>query len=241
MDQDFEKYSDVGSTISSPQTIKYQNVMDQIDAEPTLRRIFQNLSGLTITHVNSRRRLKRERKPKLTHDCVMDTFDMVMLLSNPVTTQTDWDNNRINSHLRDQFCSFVEYLATVGNDSYISHKSWARIIEIHAQGHVDKEGNYISGWYSLLGLNWQIAEPVRSEQLVMVKDQMEEVEQFIVLKNVLWSLFAFADASLRRSIDALTLKHLQEVIKETHVQQQEQKKKGIFGSLLNGIGRKETE
>jgi len=231
-------YTDnVVHTSSAPMTT-IKNVLELIESNPTITDLYYRMSGYAKSAHKGNTIVVRQRPPRFTDEFTEETVMVLRSFSNPVTAQTDWGVDDIKLHLRDMGHSLIEFFATKGDDNYISEYSWAKIIDKHRTGKTVEQGKnqiYVSGWYKDLNYNWDRHKPVSIQMLQSVKDRDEDADQFIVMREIFWQIYPFLDASLRRSWDALTLKHHQEVIKETHVQQERQKKSNMLQSMTRGF------
>ena len=213
----------------SPQHIKFENVYDLIESDKIIEDLFFKLSGYRRQTIQGKTMFLRAKQPIFTDECILELISMFRIYSNPVTALGNWNKAEINDRVFGVMTEVTKFLATVGDDHFISATTWEKILyqhkhykEVEENITVDnktiKRKVLVSGWYEITHDNWNEHSPVsllmlntditnREGLTVRVKDPLENANQFRFMSTIWEQVYIFLEASLRRSMDKLTLEY----------------------------------
>lgn len=199
----------------APNHIKFENVLELIESDKIIEDIFVKMSGLQRTERQGQVFWIRARQPMFSDDYTLFIISTLRTYSNPVTTLTTWTKEEINKRLEGIMSSLLDNITMHGNDNFISQATWKKIITKHRQFQIIKvveaddvvKEYKVSGWYEELNQDWNENAPVTSMMVHQTKDPLETFEQSDIFSVIWESAFIFIDASLRRSLEDLTLQY----------------------------------
>ena len=202
------------------------SILEQINPEVIIQKIADDWHGIVRKTVRDGARTKtvvtRMHKPLFTDECIQYLISDLKQQLNFTVQVSRFDEERILVRIGTYRRALARYLATHGDDHYISEHSWKTIVDIHnSEGSWEKQG-----------FTWEFNDPVKHEMLSLVKDESEEVDQAIHFEKIITSLSTLLEASIRKSYaghqheGGMLLAALQEIKKETAVMKETQSQSG---------------
>lgn len=206
-----EEYEQVTRSNIEHQTIV--NVLELLDAEPTLRAIFQGMSRWEMATVNGSQQMWRQHKPDWSDDFCIEIINFLRFNSNIIHSQTELDGDYIPLQMRETLIAKNHDICITGRDHYITDAMW---VNIRKDWENEKK-------------NWHI-EPISRTLLARYRNPHDLGAFVSVWRVLVMNMQTFVKSSLNRGKDALTLDYLQ-ARQDTKVTNVEKKNKLGFMKL----------
>ena len=201
---------------SNPEYHKVVNVLELLDAEPTLAAIYAGMSMWGVRVVDGKKIAWREYKPTWSDDFCMSIINFLRYHSNTVHSQSELEDNYISLQIRHSLGSRNRKIAVDGRDNYITDAIWAKLRDAWAAD----------------GKDWH-TEPVSRTLICDFRDP-QDLGAFVTdWQDLIMEMQAFIKSSLNRGKDALTLNFFQNA-STTNVKNIEKKKSRL--AYLGGRG-----
>ena len=174
-------YSQNYATQYAPPTNKTE-LLAQINSADEVQRLINSYLGLSPIETvgdNKMRQVSMRRisRPIFTYEFIQNHLRTIIDGYLNFSIQfSRWERERITIHCLRSAVSLGNLYATIGDDNYISERSWALILQIH-----NSEG----GWKQF-GVTWEYDKPVNSTMLNLVRQPVnDETDQtaFYSLSN----------------------------------------------------------
>lgn len=199
---------------SNPEYQRVVNVLELLDAEPTLAALYKGMSMWGMRVIDGKQIAWREYKPTWSDDFCMDIINFLRFHSNNVHSQSELEENYIALQIRNSLGSRNRKIAVDGRDNYITNKIWEEI-----RFDWKKEGK---DWHT---------QPISRTLVTQYRGPTDHGAFVTDWQDLIMEMQAFIKSSLNRGKNALTLNFFQNA-SHTNVQQSEKKK-----SRLSYIGR----
>lgn len=229
-----------------------RDLLDQLNPSKELQNIINSMLGLNVSIVRNGNRediiTVRTNKPMFTDEYVRDIGTDLSYTLNFTIQVSRFEQERIYTKIHGYLHALRRDLATHGDDNYISHDSWKKILDIHADkvyynektgewSQTQKDGyKVVSGWYRF-GIKWDYNKPVNCDMLQLVKTDNEERDQAIKFLKIIHTFSAIMEASYNKSYSSanqqqlgMLLYALGEIRTETtNIQENKKSKFSMFG------------
>jgi hypothetical protein len=172
--------------------INKAEILDQINSEREVIRMINNFLGIAIVEAesNGMRKMVNRRicRPTFTYEFTHQLKGLIDGFLNFAIQVSRWEAVTINTHLNRVGNHLTLFLATSGDDNYISEESWNKIIEIQRS-----EG----GWRKF-NITWDYDNPVTYPMLTLVRELDEEADQDIFFSLVVKEVLALIQGSMNK-------------------------------------------
>jgi hypothetical protein len=167
-------------------------VLDQINSEREVVRMINNFLGISYAETieNNMRRTKAVRvcRPSFTYEFTHQLKGLLDGFLNFAIQVSRWEKESINTHCNRVGMHLTLFLATTGDDNYISEQSWKRITAIQAS----------PGNWSQFGITWEYDRPVTYPMLALVREENEEVDQGVFFNLIVKEFLTLMESSLNK-------------------------------------------
>jgi hypothetical protein len=214
-----------------PELIKYQNTLELIDSSRFIQELQQKMCGYIITSDKDGNKifLREEGNRPFFSDDFMSLFsNYISHLSNSVTAQVEFTKDELNLRMRQYHMDIIILISCDGHEYFISQKTWEKIKDIASEKWVevlneDKTKELIlvrnikasqkviserpiDGWKKR-NIDWNKNAPITRLMLSVTCDPNEIADQEVVFAILEKQIYHFTECALRRSMDAITVKH----------------------------------
>jgi hypothetical protein len=176
----------------SPTTNKNE-LLSQINSAESVQTLINSYLGLAAMQTVGDKHMKevnlvRISRPLFTYEFVHQLRAIIDGFLNFSIQFSRWEHDRIIMHCKRCGIHLTRFIATSGDDNYISEKDWQIILQIH-----DSEG----GW-GKFGITWEYNKPVNSPMLMLVKNRNEELDQIHFYSLMVRNIIALIEGSMNK-------------------------------------------
>lgn len=209
-----------------------QNILELSNTRTELDLFIDGLNGIQRVSDLKSQRLYRYKQPVFTSEFTQDLMEFIFIQINRITVRTTHTDEAIRKYNYMFAKTLGKYLAMHGLRNLVSSKVWSLWLE---SDDLRAEHN----------INWTYDKPFKTDYMNLVKEHYgisaEHFGQQTILKSVWDSLLYLLHSGRNKSLDAISLKHEREIIRESYTSSDNdavRKKEGKFLSFFNRIGGK---
>lgn len=200
-----------------------------------------------ISGTNSTRTVyRRVNKPIFTDEYARSIVSDLRSFLNYTVQVSRFDDRDIRLKCKNYLKKLLRSLCTHGDDAYISHNSWQKILDIHESSSYEKDGKKIYNGWDKFDIVWEYDKAVENEMLELIKDRNEEVDQAIVFDRIISTFGSVIHASFNKSFSpnpqmaGMLLGSMTQIRSESQIIK-EAEKKGWTGRLFGRGGERNGE
>lgn len=207
-----------------------QNILELSNTRTEIDLFIDDLNGIYKINDLKGQRIIRYKQPLFTSEFTQEVMGDIFRQINRISVRTTHTDESIRRYNETIALSLGEHLAINGFRNLVSPKVWALWLESD-----DLRKKH--------GIVWAYNDPFKTDYLNLIKEYFnigaESFGQATLMKSFWHSLLYLLHSGRNKSLDAISLKHEREIIRESYTSTDSEavrKKEGKFLSFLNRMG-----